>query len=796
MKIKYGNFCRAAILAACSASQSLSFGAETVAEYSPGQLLPLFGVGGGTFRAGQTFLATSSGKLTEIAVVLSENGSHPATIFMEFRSTHEGVPGSVLATASIPGSGLSAAPAFFSFNFSAMNLMISAGVEYAFTLRTSASGGISLRGDLVNGYLDGAAYVSMDSGATWTHPGSPNDYDIGFKVTAANEEPSLVVTTTADTAANDGQTSLREAIAYANSLAGPKTISFNIPMTDTGYSGGVFTIRPTQALPAITSPNTTVDGATQTAFSGDTNPQGPEIVIHGELAIQNDIYADGLVLQANGCAVNHLVLNGFKRTDNGAGQSNSGIEIRGSNCRVTGCYLGIDADGNAAVPNWFGIWVAGANGNVIGGTNPGEGNVISGNHSVQLFLVSSDENIIQGNIIGANAAGAAFGGGNGYGIDADSGSDRNLIGGTQPGAGNLISGIGSAGIALRSESADNRVFGNLIGVAADGVSPLGNGFGLVVDYGASRNQIGGVSAGEANRIAFSAFDAVLVVSPATGNVIRGNQIYNNGGLGINLWDIGDNASGVTSNDPCDGDTGSNDLQNHPILSAAAAENSEVNVTGELESRANIQLVVDFYVSPQPDASGHGEGGRYAGSTTIATDGACRASFSVFLPGISAGEYITATATDTESGSTSEFSPALIVSSGGGGSQCLTLSFAGFLPPIGGADSTGGSFANPVRTFKLGSTIPIKFAAACNGSPVTTGMHRLHVIKYSDATTYGDPIDATPQDAATTGDQFRLTGEGHWQFNLDTKATVMSKGVWLIRATLSDQTQHTAWIQLK
>jgi hypothetical protein len=124
-----------------------------------------------------------------------------------------------------------------------------------------------------------------------------------------------------------------------------------------------------------------------------------------------------------------------------------------------------------------------------------------------------------------------------------------------------------------------------------------------------------------------------------------------------------------------------------------------------------------------------------------------------------------------------------------------LDFDGFSSPIGGADATGGSFASPVRTFKLGSTIPVKFTAACGGAPVLSGIHRLQVIKYANQTTGGDPIDATPTDAATTGDQFRLTGS-QWHFNLDTKATGMSAGIWLLRATLSDGSQHNVWIQIK
>jgi hypothetical protein len=55
---------------------------------------------------------------------------------------------------------------------------------------------------------------------------------------------------------------------------------------------------------------------------------------------------------------------------------------------------------------------------------------------------------------------------------------------------------------------------------------------------------------------------------------------------------------------------------------------------------------------------------------------------------------------------------------------------------------------------------------------------------------------TPTDAATTGNEFRLTdaAAGAWQFNLSTKS--LSKGVWQIKATLSDGSTHMAFIELK
>jgi uncharacterized repeat protein (TIGR03803 family) len=55
---------------------------------------------------------------------------------------------------------------------------------------------------------------------------------------------------------------------------------------------------------------------------------------------------------------------------------------------------------------------------------------------------------------------------------------------------------------------------------------------------------------------------------------------------------------------------------------------------------------------------------------------------------------------------------------------VPLAFSGFLSPIGAADATGGSYGAPVRTFKAGSTIPVKFTAQCGGTAVTSGIHRL------------------------------------------------------------------------
>jgi hypothetical protein len=90
---------------------------------------------------------------------------------------------------------------------------------------------------------------------------------------------------------------------------------------------------------------------------------------------------------------------------------------------------------------------------------------------------------------------------------------------------------------------------------------------------------------------------------------------------------------------------------------------------------------------------------------------------------------------------------------------------------------------------------VRFKTSRARAAVTTGAHRLTAKKYTDATTAAAPIDATPQGAATSGNQFVLNGR-EWHFNLDTNATGLTKGIWQLGATLSDGSQHHVWIQVK
>jgi len=438
-----------------------------------------------------------------------------------------------------------------------------------------------------------------------------------------------------------GTGSLYEAILDANANVGvTDTITFNI------VGGGPHVINLTGALPVI-SDALIIDGSTEPDFSfaADGSPR-PVIVIDGSGAGA----VNGLVIGASGggSTVRGLVIQNFQ---------NDGILVQGANNTIAGNIFGLQADGvTVAGNNLVGtgmhgnIRIESAN-NVIGGLTEADRNIISGGgfDGIALIGAGATDNQVIGNYIGTDISGTLARGNAQEGIEIDAAND-NIIGGTVAGARNIVSGNGSDGIEI--DSADNTIIqGNYIGTDYTGTLALGNvrdGIDLNenVGDGATGTLIGGTNPNAGNLISGNGIHGVEVRdAPTTGNSILGNQIYNNGQLGIQLSTDGI----VTLNDSNDGDTGANNLQNFPVIASAFLTGTDLSLSGSLDTDGlNTQYRIEFFgmtVGTQ-DAT-NGESPFYLGTTTLTTNGSGDGIFSnVILSGVtlSPGDFVTATVT--------------------------------------------------------------------------------------------------------------------------------------------------------
>jgi hypothetical protein len=499
---------------------------------------------------------------------------------------------------------------------------------------------------------------------------------------------TFTVTNTADS----GPGSLRQAIVDANATPGADTIAFNV--SGAGCDGaGVCTIAPGEALDTITEA-VVIDGYTQPGASPNTLAFSDNAVL--KIVLDADSPGEGLHIGSDGSVVRGLVVNG------GGG---SGIRVEGAGNTITGNFLGTDASGLTAVPNGNGISVNGP-GNVVGGSSPGDRNIISGNTAIGIDLSNpSDGAIVQGNFIGIGASGAAAVPNLILGIRW--GGVGGSIGGAATGAGNVISGNG-AGIEIRDGASDTSVLGNRIGTDATGVFPLGNRDSGLHLYLVSDITVGGSGPGEANVIAFNGFYGGVSIAGdnAVRSRIRGNSIHDNAGLGIDLLESND--LGPTANDAGDTDTGANNRQNFPIIQSVEHLGPQgagsTRIVGKLGSTPSTTYDLDFYSNPACSNFPREfvEGETWLGTSQVTTDGNGNAAIDVTLPVTTeAGARISASATDPN-GNTSELSQRIVFSinpaSGPDtGGTNFTVFGTDFADPttltVGGVTATGVTFTN-------------------------------------------------------------------------------------------------------
>lgn len=410
---------------------------------------------------------------------------------------------------------------------------------------------------------------------------------------------------------------------------------------------------------------------------------------------QTGIYLQGLAASNNVIAGNRVGLNaaGTARRGNGlvgiyldgaprnligggadgagnvvSGNGNTGILLIGANTtgnEVVGNLVGTDPTGNIALRNGAdGVGISNAPTNRVGGATPSLRNIISGNGQAGVFVggVGASNNVITGNFIGTDRLGqrAVGNAGQGFYISAP----RTVIGGTNPGEGNLVSGNTNVAISIGDPvSVGTIVQGNWVGLQSDGVSPLGNRWhGVEVLASGVQTVIGGALPGAGNRIAnaqTALYAGVRIRDGCASNSIRGNLIFANPGLGIDLG-----ANGVTPNLPSN--PGSlalaNRGQNYPVLTSATNRFRTI-IQGTLTSAPSQTYALDFFANTAPDPSGYGEGQRWLGSTNVTTSAAGTVSFTVVFTNTAAVTgSVCATATDA-GGNTSEFSANVAVAVG-------------------------------------------------------------------------------------------------------------------------------------
>lgn len=406
-------------------------------------------------------------------------------------------------------------------------------------------------------------------------------------------------TTLASQPGNDQAISLREALLAANAtlpVTLPLTITFNLPLTDPGYDNSTDTWMievgslSGEALPSLSRGNLLLDGNSQ------ATGERPRIMLDGMAVYEADGYNNGLTITSSNNVIRGLIISNFydnavvfegpNSAFNQVANSYIGTDALGMHPQIYGwrnillhagahdnliggssaernLIVGAQFDGiaiigptttrNVVASNWIGLDKTGrlplnthiaagidikdgAHHNTIGGIN--RGNVIVGN-LYGILLSNSSANSVLGNLIGMPAvSGSTLDPtlGNFIGIMIEQGAHDNMIGGTTPGARNVISNNGvnspyGQGIYIYDPNSTNNIIqGNYIGVDSSGVAPAGNrAHGILLGNQANGNTIGGTDPGAGNVIGYNGQAGIYIDTQA--NMVAGNLV----GVGTDLF---------------------------------------------------------------------------------------------------------------------------------------------------------------------------------------------------------------------------------------------------------------------
>lgn len=323
--------------------------------------------------------------------------------------------------------------------------------------------------------------------------------------------------------------------------------------------------------------------------------------------------------------------------------------------------------------NWLVLYSsAGAGSNHVGGPTPGQRNYFGRCQDVCIYGRGSTA--IEGNWFGISPSGTAHpvncGAVNLHAYEGETSPVR--IGGTTRAHGNHIALSGETAIAFTSQAEApaanwHTISNNVIGELPNGGLVGGTSGGIIITSKAhvlcADNVVRGALRPGIHIAGYAGSSWSDPAWPAFADLARNVVTQNSSASPMVVSSRADQTANVT-NDALDADTGSNGLQNTPVLTSVSRPTAgSAIVSGTLHSHPSESFRIEFFSGAMTFTGPQA----YLGSTTVTTDGAGNAAISHDLGNVASNQSICATATRlaaTPGPQTGPFSNAVVLPSSG------------------------------------------------------------------------------------------------------------------------------------
>lgn len=297
---------------------------------------------------------------------------------------------------------------------------------------------------------------------------------------------------------------------------GGANVGFNLMANVTGITVGGTGARDANELNSATLEGIKVDGADNVTIIGNKIGMGGGN--QDGIGILNS--AIGLTIGGSTASERNIIVNNTRH----------GINLNAGSATIKGNWIGTSTGANDAGNTQQGISIGtGVTTTTIGGTNAGEGNVISGNNGNGILIQGSGSITVQGNYIGVSSDGNSGIANSQMGIRIESSS--NTIGGSTASARNIISGNTQDGIRIDgnvNNANSNVIKNNYIGTNAGGTAAIANGGAgiMIVSGGTATNTLIG-DTNQGNVISGNTGTGIYVQTTAVAGGHNGTLIYGN-----------------------------------------------------------------------------------------------------------------------------------------------------------------------------------------------------------------------------------------------------------------------------